>query len=394
MAPFFRAHREPFKTLLIICDSLVITLVKKPIWVIKYALPFMRPRRDWSLQRTLITKHYRHLSWLAMKYGVPIVSPDHTALVAGQKGSWIDPVPNELILGRLKDMAAASGVEPVRLPGYWLDRDGSDVPLGAPPRPGEKVVFHLHGGAYVFLSANTQDPTTEIGRGLMERCESIGRVFSIEYRLAATPDNELAYPFPSQLLDALTAYYYLVHTVGFAPADIIVDGDSAGANLALALTRYLIETASDAVPAPPGRLLLLSPWCDAGPIRATPSSSWAQFAHIDCGPGAQLQEAAKMFCGPLGLAEAEVNPYISPASTHTSMSVSFKGFPRTFILCGGMEGLRDQIRVLRDRMVRDIGEENVVYCEPPGAIHDFLWVPWVEPERTNAWHEIANWLSR
>ena len=43
------------------------------------------------------------------------------------------------------------------------------------------------------------------------------------------------------LIDALAGYNYLVNTVGFHPTRIILEGDSAGGNLALALTRYLLE---------------------------------------------------------------------------------------------------------------------------------------------------------
>ncbi|TFK53950.1 alpha/beta-hydrolase [Heliocybe sulcata] len=347
----------------------------------------MRLKPGWSLKRTLMMKYWQHVMWLSRTFGTTAINPDHKALAPGQKGLWVAPVPEELIVG----------VKPVGLPGYWMDREGSDVPMGTPPRQGEKVVLHLHGGAYAFLSANPQDPTAHIGRGLLERCEAIGRVFSIEYRLTLTPNYEPVHPFPTQLLDALTGYHYLVKTVGFSPEDIILEGDSAGGNLALALTRYLVdhENPEDIAFLPkPGRLLLMSPWCDLSPVRATPGSSWTEFAHIDYIEAVDIQKKAEIFCGALGLAEAEVNPYISPASTHPSISVSFKNFPRTFILCGGSEVFRDQIRVLRDRMIRDMGEENAAYCEPADGIHDFLGMDWLEPERTNSWNEIAKWLNQ
>ncbi|KZT24247.1 alpha/beta-hydrolase [Neolentinus lepideus HHB14362 ss-1] len=393
----FSALPRPFKTLFVLCNAFIVVFVQTPAWIVIYAPPFMRLKRGWSLKRTIMVKYWQRATFLSRTLGKISVSPDHRALVPQQKGAWIDPVPKELIVGRIKDMAATAGVELIHLPGYWMDREGSEVPIGAPPRPGEKVVLHLHGGAYAFLSANLQDLTAYLGRGLMERCVSVGRVFSIEFRLITTPDNEPANPFPTQLIDALTGYYYLVRTVGFSPADIILDGDSAGANLALALTLYLVENQNreDVMfPSPPGKLLLLSPWCDLSPIRATPGSSWVDFAHVDYIDAGDTQEKAEIFCGPFGLVEAEINPYISPASTHPSLSVSFKGFPRTFILCGGSEMLRDQIRVLKDRMIRDMDEENVTYYEPADAVHDFLSMTWLEPERTNSWNEIAGWLTQ
>ncbi|TFK53955.1 alpha/beta-hydrolase [Heliocybe sulcata] len=390
---------RPIKTLFIPCYLLFLGFVQTPILLVVHALPFMRPKRGWGLARTVRVKTWRTSVFVSRTFGKIMVFPDHRALAPGQNGLWIDPVPESLIVGRIKDMAAKAGVGPVKLPGYWVDKSGAVVPIGAPPRAGEKVVLHLHGGSYSFLSATPKDVTRHVGLELLKRCPSIGRVFSIEYRLTTTPDNQPAYPFPTQLIDALTGYYYLVNTVGFSPADIILDGDSAGGNLALALTLYLVENRNHEslnIPPPPGRLLLLSPWTDLSRIPTTPSSSWSRLAGIDYLHPGDIQDKAELFCGPFGLDEAAVNPYISPASTHPSLSVSFRGFPRTFILCGGSEMLRDQIHVLRDNMVKDMGDGNVVYYEPPDAVHDFLAVgmSWMEPEWTDSWNEIVKWLGQ
>jgi len=44
------------------------------------------------------------------------------------------------------------------------------------------------------------------------------------------------------ILDSLNGYLHLIE-LGYAPADIILVGDSAGGNLALSLCRYLIKYA-------------------------------------------------------------------------------------------------------------------------------------------------------
>jgi hypothetical protein len=49
--------------------------------------------------------------------------------------------------------------------------------------------------------------------------------------------------FPTTLLDALVGFTYLTWTVSFSPEDIIIEGNSAGDNLALALVHYLVENA-------------------------------------------------------------------------------------------------------------------------------------------------------
>lgn len=148
------------------------------------------------------------------------------------------PAPH-LIQGELK--AELAGVESVRIPGYWMEKEGSYIPAGAPPIEGEIVLMHLHGGGYAVLSAHPFSGPSATPSGILKQVKGIKHTFNLEYRLtkplATAPEN----PFPAALLDAIAGYNYLVNEVGFAPENIIIEGDSSGANLALALVRYLIE---------------------------------------------------------------------------------------------------------------------------------------------------------
>lgn len=64
---------------------------------------------------------------------------------------------------------------------------------------------------------------------------------NVEYRLCrAEPITaKRENPFPAALLDGLAVVHYLIFTLGYHPRNIILSGDSAGGNVALALTRYL-----------------------------------------------------------------------------------------------------------------------------------------------------------
>lgn len=334
--------------------------------------------------------------------------PNHHAIVpgAGINGVWVEPVP-ELITGELKTWAYVSSVSSIRIPGYWLHKRQSKIDIAASPIPGEKVVYALHGGGYIRLSAHPSDVTAGIARELLKHIPSVYRVFSVEYRLSMGRPYVPTHPFPAALLDALAGYNYLVNVVGFSPSDVIIEGDSAGGNLAHALTRYLIEyqTIPDInLPAPPGALLLLSPWADLGQSHDTPGSSSLTFLHSDYigvvkSQGTDYAKAA--FLGPHGMGAAEINRYISPASLNQNMKVDFKGFPRTFIVCGGAEVLRDQIRTFKDKMICDLEEGNglkdgdgkVRYYEAKDGVHDYLVFPWHEPERGDTLREIARWVS-
>lgn len=325
--------------------------------------------------------------------------PDHLAVEPGFKGVWIPPAP-QLIVGQVKEWAASALVEPVRIPGYWIDKPGCNTPVGAPPRPGEKVLLAFHGGGYARLSGYPDDKSANIVHGILKHVgPPMQRALSLEYRLTRDPSEKLYSPFPAALLDAIAGYNYLVNDIGFAPEDIILEGDSAGGHLALNLVQYLVEyQVNDAarLPHPPGALILTSPWADLGP--ATNDRSASVQANI---PSDYLNVAnrgtkilVQNFCGPLGGSAAVTNRYISPASTAPTMEpVSFRGFPRTLIIAGDAEVMVDQIRILRDKMQADLGSDLVQYAELPDAIHDFLVYTWHEPERTKCLRIIAKWID-
>jgi len=277
--------------------------------------------------------------------------------------------------------------------------------MGTQARPGEKVILAFHGGDYTRLSGHPRDTPAEIARGLLKYVRDVDRVFVPDYRLSSAEPLEALHPFPTALLDALTSYLYLVKSLEFSPADIILEGDSAGGNLAIALTRYLVEYRGCVGPlTPPKALLLLSPWADVScSHNGIPGGSATTFVESDIlgSPTETLEYPLRALTGPHGLEAAETNPYISPASLHPDLVVDFKGFPRTFIIAGGAEVFVDQIRTLRDRMVKDLGQGNGVleeegkvrYHEAPDAVHDYLLFPWHEPEVSDTLNVITEWIS-
>lgn len=312
------------------------------------------------------------------------------------QGVWVGAA-NHLVTGDLKIWADTANVSSIRVPGYWTHKKGTSIKVASPPQHSEKVVYFLHGGGYVHQSAHPSDLPSAIGRGLLKHVEPVTRVFSLEYRLAVGKPKP-AHPFPTQLLDALAGYNYLVNVVGFSPDNIIVVGDSAGANLAHALTMYLTvykDTTDVVIPAPPSAIILLSPWVDLGvthinlPEGSAKTSLRSDFLDITSSGNKYAIDA---FIGPHGHEIAETNPYISPASLDPGLHVDFKKFPRTFIVGGGAEVIIDSIRTLRDRMVKDLGEEKVRYFEAPDGFHDYLIFSFHEPERTNTLVEINKWV--
>ena len=261
------------------------------------------------------------------------------------------------------------------------------------------MFLYFHGGGYVLQSAHPQALTSNIPRSLLELTDAVPRALAVEYRLSSTHPLPDRYPFPAALLDALAGYNYLVNVVGYDPSNVIMVGDSAGANIALALTRYLVEykgTTDVPLPSPPSDLLLISPWVDASDSHDGPGSS--NFTNDGDIIGDLTDEkgfpgyAKRAFLGPYGLGIAATNRYISPASLHPLADVRFTGFPRTFIQAGGAERLLDSIRTLRDKMVADMGEDEVTYYEAPDGVHDYLIFPW-DPASPPTLKAIRQWIA-
>ncbi len=340
--------------------------------------------------------------------------PDHRKLRLGDGvlGVYVDGVTQEILKGEIKDAAGVAGVVPVRLPGYWMHQENPENPpmfVSQKFAEGEKVIYYLHGGSYVAMSAHPSSSTSTIPRSLLQQqCPDVKRAFSIEYRLCADlkttivkdrdgSDIAALNPFPAQLMDALAGYTYLVHTVGFPPSSIILTGDSAGGHLALALTRYLSQHAPGSLTIP-GALLLLSPWADMSGSHNLPGSSMAtnRDCDIDSSPlehGTVDAPAASLCAHADGEVLAMYSPYFSPAGRFLSDAHIFRGFPRTLVTAGTAEMLLDQIRTLVHRMREGIGEDGVTYFEASDAVHDCVLFRWHEPERTQTLQIMKAWIE-
>jgi len=251
------------------------------------------------------------------------------------------------------------------------------------------------------MSAYNKDVPAGIARGILQHCSTVKRAFSVEYRLSTASPLPEGGQFPAALIDALNGYLHLLE-MGFDPKDVVIVGDSAGGNLALALVRYLVEygkekSASGAqLPPPPGHLILLSPWADLGDSHLYKGSDVNNRGYdYIVGSSDSHTYTRKALCAALGPDVVNSDPYFSPGSSYIN-GASFEGFPRTFITAGGCEMLHDQIETLKGKMVKELGERKeggVEWHYQPEAIHDWLLFEWHEPERTETLKAIGAWLE-
>ncbi len=206
------------------------------------------------------------------------------------------------------------------------------------------VILYCHGGGYsTGSSLYARTLTSKLA------ASTSMDVLCFDYRLA--PEN----PYPAAIEDAMKAWNYLM-LLGYGARDVIVAGDSAGGNLALALTLQLRQQERIL----PRGLVLMSPWTDL-------TSSGSSF----------LEKAAddpildKEYIDKIILAYAEEqnlkNPFISP------LFGEFTGFPPTYIQVGENEILLSDSLRLHQKLV----EANVsVRMEHfPGMWHVFQMSP-------------------
>jgi epsilon-lactone hydrolase len=213
---------------------------------------------------------------------------------------------------------------------------GVPVRIFDPPaakRRHDGALLFFHGGSYVFGSSRTSHADT-IARLALE-CGI--RIVAPEYRLA--PEH----PFPAQIEDALAVFDALVAD-GTSAERILVGGDSAGGNLAVALQIALRDRGTQAK-----ATVLLSPWCDL----TMPGASFRANDAFDYGTRDVLVRQARAFAGDVPLDD----PRVSPAFA------KLEGLAPTFITAGELELPRDDIEAFAESL-RQAGVDTTFHLAP------------------------------
>lgn len=212
------------------------------------------------------------------------------------------PLPRDAIAKVRREVV---GDGPLR--GEWIrSRDAA--------APEEGTILYLHGGSYLFGSPRTHADT------LARLALATGRpVLAPEYRLA--PEH----PYPAQLDDALAALRGL-EAIGIPRDRVVIAGESAGGNLALAVALAL----RDAGEPQPNALALVSPWLD---LTSSADSHHRNLAY-DYGTPEMLRAQARRFASGLPLDD----PRLSIGRVDPT------GIAPTFLQVGTAELLLDECR--------------------------------------------------
>ena len=185
-----------------------------------------------------------------------------------------------------------------------------------------RVVLYIHGGAFVNGSCKA---SRTFCASFAHECACT--VFLPEYRRA--PE----YPFPAGLEDIFIVYRGMLKKYGFSPESIVIAGDEAGANIAVALVHYLKQKKLPQ----PAALVLISPWLDV-------SCSNEEIHRLQKYDKFLLKEAILAAAGRYTTTDNFQNPLVSP------LYGSFADFPPVFIQCGGKEILLADAKALAQKI--------------------------------------------
>jgi acetyl esterase/lipase len=258
-----------------------------------------------------------------------------------------------------------------RLPPYTLIRRIALAPQlpaivvsnrpGSHPVRSRKVLLYLHGGAFIV-------GRPENFAGLMARLSRLTRteVVAPDYRLA--PEH----PFPAAVEDARAAWAGLIAR-GYAPADIVIGGDSAGGNLALGLLAKLLGEG-----ARPAGLFAFSPVCDltfAGPSIALNATTDAIL------PAERRDELMGYYLGGASPGDPRASPLMAE---FTNPPPVFLQFAETEILADDSRRMAAKLRAAGGEVTLDVW---------PDAPHVWVLFDGYVPEARAALLRVAGFVN-
>jgi len=227
-------------------------------------------------------------------------------------------------------------------------------------------VAYIHGGGWVIGDLDTHD-------GICRRLarESGCAIVSIDYRLA--PEH----PFPAALCDVEAALQWLhaeAHQLGIDPGRIALAGDSAGGNLAAAMTLALREKGRPQ----PRCQLLFYPVTDADLTRPS---------YVENGEGYFLEtETMRWFWEQyVPASAARRDPLASPLRAD-----DLTDLPEALVITAGFDPLRDEGDAYAEAL-RAAGVKTELR-RYPGLIHGFLSFWEFVPEADAALVHAGQWL--
>ena len=316
-------------------------LLRFPLLLLYFAPASNRHHSSWSYRQALGNEFLRiffyHASLIEIRTSETLDPGEE-----GERFVVIEPARENLYRDILRD----PDIVPSVIGGTWYPK----VPDKSSDFGQIKVILHFHGGAYVTGDCRTA--VCGYGAGILSKATS-RLVFCPHYRLASNSNHR----FPAALQDAVTAFQYLLDS-GIPASNIVLSGDSAGANLVIALLRYIADTNGDLPD--PSAALLWCPWVNlAGNMKVYDSH---RNSHMDYIPSVYLTWGIRYFVPPsMSTSHPYVSPLLHPFATKTPL----------WVQVGEKEVLCDDGQMFSERMT-EVEGNKVAFYSAPNVTHDII----------------------
>jgi len=243
------------------------------------------------------------------------------------------------------------------VPVEWVEPKALSQDARAP------ICVYLHGGGFIVGSLNShRDMATHLAYMAQVR------MLMVDYRLA--PEH----PFPAAHEDTMAVYRALLER-GVAHSQLLLGGDSAGGNLALATAQSIRDAG---LPLPSG-LVLFSPWLDL----THGGDSIAANQGTDAMLHRQLLVDALAMYAPTALAS---DPKISP------LLGNLKDLPATLTVVSLSEILRDDALRLHQQLQAAGCDSTCLHWKH--TPHAFPVMARLLPEARDALRQTAGFMTR
>lgn len=244
------------------------------------------------------------------------------------------------------------------------------------------VVLYIHGGGFTMLSKESH----WIMALMFARAGYV--VFNINYTLAQEA------PYPAAIEDSLHALKFVIKNAGLYKGDaseIIVAGESAGANLALSVG--LAASHDDVANPIAHEVFALAPRIRALML----GCGLFEVGHIDRFRGKipdafmpVLDHISETYIGPKAGNDIH-RPLANPLSLLESREKMARALPPAFVFCGGADPiLDDTLRLAAALKRRSVRTSLRIYPDRHHAFHAF--VP-LDGEARRCWHDQLEFLA-
>ncbi|WP_447761754.1 alpha/beta hydrolase [Sphingopyxis panaciterrae] len=288
---------------------------------------------------------------------VKILDSDTAAFLAAAHAADAPPLRSLSVADARRVIHQMAGSPPTHIDGVKsVDQQVAEVPVRiyrpAPPIAPCATVILFHGGGWALGSIETHDAMARAIAAGANAC-----VISVGYRLA--PEN----PFPAGFDDCCAVVRWADAgraELGGLDAPLVVLGDSAGGNLAAAVSLWARDSGGPSI----DLQILLYPVLDADPEGNFASRT----AHGD-DPRLFSRKDLAWF-SEMYLADGRdlVNPYVSPLRAE-----NLGGLPRALIITAGFDLLCDEGRAYHDGLIA--ADSASAYRCFDSTIHGFISFP-------------------